>query len=893
MRGPLRAGAPHRPGPSASLRMAGSVLVARWLARVDELRRAPFGGRRTARGVARRVDEPPRLDLRLLGPAFAGWALVAVTLGSPVTLRAALAAGCLLAAGPLMAGRRRRPRLRAGRRCQRLEERCRRRWLRGRCRGRWLGTGRRRQRLGRRPRGPVGGTGRPPLALGAAVCGLCLTASAAHGAVRDASVLRALAAERAVVTVSGTVATDPVRIASRSPGAPVVLVRLSVRRVQGRGLVAGTSAQVVVHGGQEWAGLRWRESVSVVGRLWPAAPADPEVAVLRPLGPVQERSPPGLLARGAEHVRAGLATASRQLPPDARGLLPGLVVGDTSRTPPDLTEAMRATGMSHLVAVSGSNVAVVLVLVLTLSRLVGLPARIRPWVGVLAVAGFVVLARPEPSVLRAAVMGGVGLVGVLLARDRSGLPVLAAAVIGLLCVDPWLSRSYGFALSSLATLGLLVFVRSWGATLDRRLPDRLEGLGMVLAIPVAAQLMCAPVVVLLQGSVSLIGVAANLLAAPFVAPATVGGVATAILALVWPSAATVTVWVGGVPAMAIAGVARRCAQVPGGIAPWPDGPRGAVLLAALTLAVLVTGRWWAHLVRRHPLASMSATLLAVAGTLPTAVVTWPPAAWVLVACDVGQGDGLVLRSGPTSAVLVDAGPDPRLIDRCLSRLHVDHLTAVVLTHFHADHVDGLPGALHGRRVDRILVSPVRDPDHQVREVEGLARARGIPLDPLWAGDELAIGWFHAHVWWPARRIDAGSVPNNGSIVLSVADEGLDLLLLGDVEREAAHQVLLGLRRAETTGATGLRPQSSAQTQMRFDVVKVAHHGSANVDPALLGALRAPVAVVSVGKDNDYGHPAPSTMATLRRQGYAVWRTDQHGAVAVVIDGARVAVQSSR
>jgi competence protein ComEC len=381
-------------------------------------------------------------------------------------------------------------------------------------------------------------------------------------------------------------------------------------------------------------------------------------------------------------------------------------------------------------------------------------------------------------------------------------------------------------------------------------------------------------VVPLQGSVSFIAVPANLLAAPLVAPTTILGVAVAVVSVVWVGGASWLAWLAGVPAQGIAWVARTCAEAPFGSMDWGDSAAAAVLLAVVTALVIVIWPWvWRH-VRLRPLLGAAVVLVVTAAATPTSVASWPPPGWVFVACDVGQGDGLVINSstgaGTENAVVVDAGGDPALIDSCLGRLGVRVVDLVVLSHFHADHVAGLAGVLQGRTVAETRVSTVAEPTFMADEVRELASAVGVPVRELRAGDGIRVGGITAEVWWPARHLSEGSVPNNGSVVMTVRVRGVDLLLSGDIEREAAaHVVRAAQREPERWG--------------EVDVYKVAHHGSSNRDDRLLDLISGHVAIISVGADNDYGHPAPSLLDALESRGFVVHRTDLDGDIAVAVD----------
>ncbi|RNI20355.1 ComEC/Rec2 family competence protein [Flexivirga caeni] len=714
------------------------------------------------------------------------------------------------------------------------------------------------------------------VALAAAAVSLVGAATGGHLMSRQAGTVDRLAAQRATVRVEAVVTTDPRVVRAGLAGRQsLVIVKVSVRDITGRGTRSTPRTPVLVLGDERWLQTRWHQRVAFSGRLQPAEAGDDVEAVLMTRGAPRVIGDAGPLFDAVEVFRRDTRAATDGLPADARGLVPALVMGDTSRLPQDLNDDMRATGMTHLNAVSGSNVTLVLLSAMWLAGWLRIRGRWRYAVAAAVLGLFVMLCRPEPSVIRAAVMGLIGLVGMSVSRRTAGSPVLAAAVLVLLVYDPWLAASYGFALSTLATAGLLFFARPWADRIARRLPRWGKPLGEAIAIPMAAQAMCAPVIVLLQGSVSLIGIPANVLAAPLVAPATMCGVLTVLVAPVSTSWARAPAWLAALPTEGIAWVAHSCARVPLGTLPWLPGAAGALLLAGLTLIALFCGVWVVRHLWVRPYLAGAGAVLAAAAWAPTPAGGWPAAGWVYVACDVGQGDGGVLATSPGHALVVDTGPDPGLMDACLDRLGIGVVDAVVLTHYHADHVGGLAGVLDGRRVGPIYVTPVSgttssDSDGEASEeplVRALAAQHRLELRPLVTGDVLDIGAVHALVVGPTRLIRAGSVQNNASVVLDVRSHGMRLLLTGDIESQAAAAVLGQLR-----ALTDAPP---------VDVLKVPHHGSANQDPQLEKFVRAPIAVISVGAHNDYGHPSPRTLDLLRESNSTVERTDRGGDVAIV------------
>lgn len=699
--------------------------------------------------------------------------------------------------------------------------------------------------------------------LSAAAVLLVLAAVACSALVRQQQVadnpVSRLAEERAVATVVGAVASDPRLVRGRF--GDQVMLRLVVRQVTGRGRSYTLRTPILLIGDLDWGAVPLGATVRASGRLGPADGSD-LAGVLGGGRAPEVLAPPGVWWRGADAVRESLRNSVAHRPDDQRALVPALVDGDDGALSTELADDFRATGLTHLLAVSGTNLTLVVGFLLVLSRWCGVRGRWLYVVGAVGIIGFVLLARTEPSVLRAAVMGSVALIAMGVNGLQRGFRALGVALVALLLVQPGLAVSVGFALSVLATAGILVLAPGWRDAMCRWLP---RWLAEAIAVPSAAQLACTPLVAAISGQVSVVAVAANLLVAPAVGPATVLGLAGGLVGLVWETGGRILGTGAGWCVAWIVAVARRGADLPTAAIDWGTGVLPLTVLTLLTLGVAVVGP---HLLRRRStgLAVVVVMVLAVVVRLPTP--GWPVDGWLLAMCDVGQGDALVLRVGPGAGIVIDAGPDPSAVDDCLRRLDVDEVPLVVLTHFHADHVDGLAGVLDGRAVGAIETTRLMDPPQGVTGVVATARTAGLVPQLAPYGVTRTIGEATLQVLWPRPDSPSegpgdGSTANEASVVLVAEVRGVRLLLSGDIEPE------------------GQAALARSYPGLRVDVLKLPHHGSRYQDLDFLRSLGASVVLVSVGADNDYGHPSSETLDPMAATGARVLRTDLDGDVLVV------------
>jgi competence protein ComEC len=617
-----------------------------------------------------------------------------------------------------------------------------------------------------------------------------------------------------------------------------------------------------------------------------------------------------------ETLRRGAATAlTRAIPEPEAGLAAGILIGLRDRVDRRLAGDFTTAGTSHVVAISGWNIAIVAASVAALGG--RLARRRRSLLTSLAIAVYVVFVGASASVLRAGAMAGV----VLLARE-SGRAGRAAAALGwaaviLLLVDPGLVRDAGFQLSTLATGGLIL----WATPLTERirhihghaLPGWLaEGLGVSLA----AQAATLPLVLASFGRLSVVAPVVNLAVVPLVTPAMAFGAVALVVGAISliPGAPVAIATIGGLPAWGvlavIVGVVRAFAPLP--LASLTLEPPAALVAAVVATGVLVvagTGRVRravGRLARRGAAvqedtrpAPRAAVPVSVPGTRTLrfsvfvligavvlgglVVVHRPDGRTTIVVLDVGQGDAILLEGSRGGRLLIDGGPDPdRLLVALDERLPPwDHrFDAVILTHPHEDHVAGLALLLERYRVGRLFEPGMHGGGPGYAAWARRLSAMGVRTARLSTGNRLMVDDARLSVLWP----DAGTVPsepantgkgvNNVSIVLlgEVADRRF--LLAGDIEQEIDPTIL----------ARGLP---------RVDMLKVAHHGSGTATTdAFLDAVRPSVAVVSAGAGNPYGHPNARTLERIAGHGARVLRTDSDGTVEVAIGDGRFSVRAA-
>ena len=599
------------------------------------------------------------------------------------------------------------------------------------------------------------------------------------------------------------------------------------------------------------------EKFTVTGVAFPTAERR-VAALIATTGNFRKLSQANYLQRVSAKIRDAFRKSAISVGGAGGALIPGLVIGDTSLEEPTFAVNMRRVGLSHLTAVSGANFAIIAAFLLWLSQWVFKRVRSRLILTSLVLIGFIFLVRPSPSVLRASVMSAVILIAKARGIKADSIPSLGLAIAFLILMDPFQAIDPGFALSVAATAGILLLAPKLEAYLGEKFGH--EKFAELIAIPLSATIMCTPVILAISGLFSLVSIPANILAEPVVAPITVIGFIAAIVSPITPGISHLLLLLIKPLAQLIVWISNFASSLP--VLILPKSYLGAGI-ALLVIALVKLRKWFAL------------SLLLVAAILVIALPgRWPGANWSVANCNVGQGDGLAINLGNHEALVIDVGPDSKLMDKCLKDLRIERIPLLVLSHFHADHVHGLDGVLSGRKVSSVWVSNFDQPKSE-RDTAVLLMGN-IPIHQATTGEvvrfQSAKGQVEIQVLWPSKvqsNFDVlpgdGSAINNSSIALVITVGNLRMFSAGDLEPQAQAAML---------ALTKIAP---------VDIYKVSHHGSSFQYLPLLSALHPKIALISVGAGNSYGHPAASTVKALQSIGATVLRTDQDGALSV--DGA--------
>lgn len=554
--------------------------------------------------------------------------------------------------------------------------------------------------------------------------------------------------------------------------------------------------------------------------------------------------------------------------PDAAALVAGLTIGDDSSLSNSTKDELKVVSLTHLSAVSGTNCAIVLAGAALLLGLVPIRRSVRLLLSFGIIFAYLALVGPEPSVLRASVMVAAVLAGYLFGRRVPPLDALSLAVIVLLVYEPSLSLDYGFALSALATLGLLVLAPKLVEFLARKMPT---WLAIVISVSLAAQIACLPVLLMLQPTIPVYSILANVIAEPMVAPITVIGLLACLVSPVFPVLTVALCQVASLPAQLILFVAHLLANAPSASIAWVTGVSG------ILLAVFLVSCVWVFFISKKPfhkrLAGTGASivllsLFAQSSSFALQRGNFYSGNYTLVNCDVGQGDALVIKSQEQVAV-VDVGREDPAIDSCLTNLGISKIDLLVLTHYDLDHIGGVLGAITGREVALALVTSYSDSRPGADFAQQVLSAQGIPMVQSEKGMSGTLGEFEWLVLAPHRGAPEAEDSNDASTSMYWTDSKIALFTLADSGERA--QLRMG---------SESRALLESDFGSKIVVVKVAHHGSRDQAPEFYEAINPEIALISVGQQNSYGHPTKRTLDLFTRLGSQVLRTDEQGAIGI-------------
>lgn len=594
------------------------------------------------------------------------------------------------------------------------------------------------------------------------------------------------------------------------------------------------------------------------------------------------------------------ATINRILAEPYASLLNGILLGIETGIPRELYDQFNLTGTSHIIVISGSNIAVIAGLFLLLGqKLVG--KRVAPPLAIAGIIIYTLLVGADAAVSRAAVMGAVWVLAIWLGRPGLALNSLFASALVLTAINPLTLEDAGFQLSFMATLGLIILVppleRVAFGWLQRRLDRAQVGLAMallseLLIVTLAAQIATAPLIVYHFGRLSLVSLLSNLLILPAQPPLMLMGGLAMLAGMIWLPLGQALGWFVWLPLAWSVWVVETTARLPLASLDWGRWP---LWLPGLVYAAIAAGIWAANKPSaqaqpafhfRLPQAGSLTTRLWLGGMGTVTLLVWLtvfslPDGYLHVAfLDVGQGDAIFITLPDGRQILIDGGPSAsRLTWRLGQQMPFwdRSLDVVINTHPDSDHLGGLVTILDRYQIDQVLISDVAA-NHQLYQAWEAELAE-VQLEPRigQAGMQLTLGQnLTATLLSPGPLTRGVDEPNNHSIVIRLDYGRIGFLLPGDIEAPIEQRLV-------TAGAP-----------LQATVLKSPHHGSqTSSSEPFLETVNPQIVVISAGADNNFGHPSPEVLERYAGQGLLTLRTDRHGTIEFITDGEQLWVETTR
>ena len=595
-----------------------------------------------------------------------------------------------------------------------------------------------------------------------------------------------------------------------------------------------------------------------------------------------------LLYHAIYSFKAQAQMTIRQLLPDPQSaLLTGILLGNDQGLSAELAEQFRITGMTHIIAISGFNIALLVGAMMSIGRPIFGPRRASV-VALAVVFLYTLLVGADASVVRAAVMGSL----FIFSRRMMGRPTFApaslfVAALVMTLLDPFILWDVGFQLSFAATLGLMLYAEPFSQWTQARLLPFVGSettrflmgfLSEAVLVTLAAQLLTLPLIIGYFNQLSFVSLAANLFILPAQAGVMLWGASAVLIGLLIPAAGQLMAWIAWLFLSYTIVLVRFFAAIPGAAVSVNVSPAVVVGLYGIIFAVT----WY---VRRRPerpavsLARLQTALpqwaaLSVGGLVTVLFLLWgvnrPDGHLHIAFLDVGQGDAIFIQTPGGRQIVVDGGRYPSVLSQHLGRrmpFWDREIDLVIATHPEADHISGLPGIFERYRVGRLITNGEIKETAVLEALGSAAAAQNTSILPVSAGEMILLGdGVQLEILNPPGLLNPQN-SNENSVAFRLIYGDFSVLLTGDTEM-AAEQAML----------------QSGRT-LQSIVLKAAHHGSnTSSTTAFLAAVQPQVVVISSGQDNRFGHPHPEMLQRAAEAGAAVLRTDELGTIEVITDG---------